>query len=307
MWRSYSERERDCYAEDLQRQADRVCRQMERTSYSTAWLSQGKSKRGGRRHKRRSWLVPIHQPSIFPLTHGTQMKTDFKGEDEKHSLLKAKCFTRGPCANTVVLSEKWTTVKLANRCASHTMHESYAVEYMEKAYTSLWPLCVPCASRKTQINTLPLKKIRIFRNIRGLLKDLTCKQYISLLVVKPNEPLLRTGSSLTMFITDLKKQLKSTRCWGRTGPGEAPPGRMRSGTRSSFWKLKATKGGGQQRFRYTCWALRNWTPNRGVGKRSTHCRLSKGAERLNLGVQCFNGSQSWMAQSVHDDVHRMGR
>lgn len=88
---------------------------------------------GGRRHKRRSWLVPIHQPSIFPLTHGTQMKTDFKGEDEKHSLLNAKCFTRGPCANTVVLSEKWTTVKLANRCASHTTHESYAVEYMEKA------------------------------------------------------------------------------------------------------------------------------------------------------------------------------
>lgn len=28
-----------------------------------------------------------HQPSVFPLTHGTQMKTDFKGEDEKHSLL----------------------------------------------------------------------------------------------------------------------------------------------------------------------------------------------------------------------------
>lgn len=88
-----------------------------------------REERGGR-HKRRSWLVPIHQPSIFPLTHGTQMKTDFKGEDEKHSLLKAKCFT---CANTVVLSEKWTTVKLANRCASHTKHESYAVEYMEKA------------------------------------------------------------------------------------------------------------------------------------------------------------------------------
>lgn len=27
------------------------------------------------------------------------------------------------------------------------------------------------------------------------------------------------------------------------GPGEAPPGRMRSGTRSRFWKLKATRGG----------------------------------------------------------------
>lgn len=109
--------------------------------------------------------------------------------------------------------------------------------------------CNMCTVQVAQINALPLKKTKtkkthlISRNIWGLLKDLTCKQYISWLVVKPNEPLLRTGSSLTMFITDLKKQLKSTRCWGRTGPGEAPPGRMRSGTRSSFWKLKATKGG----------------------------------------------------------------
>lgn len=81
-------------------------------------------KKKKKRHKRPSWLVPLHQPSVFPLTHGTQMKTDFKGEDEKHSLLLAKCFTMGPCANTVVLSEKWTTVELTNtsslRCASHT-------------------------------------------------------------------------------------------------------------------------------------------------------------------------------------------
>lgn len=43
-------------------------------------------------------------------------------------------------------------------------------------------------------------------------KDLTHKQYISSLPVKASEPLLRTGSSLTMFITDIQKQLKSTRC-----------------------------------------------------------------------------------------------
>lgn len=105
----------------------KICRDKQ-TEFADKWREQVTAQRdyhkgrarGGRRHKRRSWLVPIHQPSIFPLTHGTQMKTDFKGEDEKHSLLKAKCFTRGPCANTVVLSEKWTTVKLANRCASHT-------------------------------------------------------------------------------------------------------------------------------------------------------------------------------------------
>lgn len=78
-----------------------------------------------KRHKRPSWLVPLHQPSVFPLTHGTQMKTDFKGEDEKHSLLKAKCFTMGPCTNTVVLSEKWTTVEqqVLLRCSSHTAWE----------------------------------------------------------------------------------------------------------------------------------------------------------------------------------------
>lgn len=60
-------------------------------------------------------LVPLHQPFVFPLTHGKLMKTDFKGEDEKHSLLKAKCFTVGRCANTAALSEKWTTVELTNK------------------------------------------------------------------------------------------------------------------------------------------------------------------------------------------------
>lgn len=54
------------------------------------------------------------------------------------------------------------------------------------------------------------------------LKDLTHKQYISSLPVKASKPLLRTGNSLTMFITDIQKQLKSTRCWGRTGLSKAP-------------------------------------------------------------------------------------
>lgn len=122
------ERERETVMFKICRDRQRFCRQTERTSQSTAWLSQGKRRGGGgkkkKRHKRPSWLVPLHQPYVFPLTHGTQMKTDFKGEDEKHSLLLAKCFTMGPCANTVVLSEKWTTVELTNtsslRCASHT-------------------------------------------------------------------------------------------------------------------------------------------------------------------------------------------
>lgn len=73
----------------------------------------GKKRKTG--HKRPSWLVPLHRASIFPLTHGTLMKTDFKGEDEKHSLLKAKCFTKGPCTNTALLSEKRPTVELTNR------------------------------------------------------------------------------------------------------------------------------------------------------------------------------------------------
>lgn len=34
--------------------------------------------------------------------------------------------------------------------------------------------------------------------------------------------LLKTESSLTMSITDIQKQLNSTRCWGRTGPSEDP-------------------------------------------------------------------------------------
>ena len=48
------------------------------------------------------------------------------------------------------------------------------------------------------------------------------------------------------------------------GARRSPPGRMRSGTRSGFWKLKAPKG--QQRFWYTCWVLRNWTPAGAVGR-----------------------------------------
>lgn len=73
-----------------------------------------------RRHKRARRLVP----PVFPLSHGAQMKTDFKGEDEKkrRSLLKAECFTMGPWANTVVLSEKllWSLQTASSfRCAPH--------------------------------------------------------------------------------------------------------------------------------------------------------------------------------------------
>lgn len=108
-------RQQDCVMFKICRDRQRFCRQTERTSYSIAWLSQGKRREGKKRHKRPSWLVLLHQPSIFPLTHGTRMKTDFKRVDEKHSLLKTKWFTMAACTNIVVLLEKWTTVKLANR------------------------------------------------------------------------------------------------------------------------------------------------------------------------------------------------
>lgn len=91
-------------------------------------------------------------------------------------------------------------------------------------------------------------------------------------------PLIRTGKSLTMFITDIQEQLKSTRCWRQAGQARRrPPGRMRSGTRSGFWALKATKG--QQWFWYTCWASGNWTPSVGGGKKTTHSQLSKEARK----------------------------
>lgn len=92
-------------------------------------------------NKRPSWLVPLHQPSVFPLTQGTQMKTDYKGEDEKHSLLQAKCFTMGPCANTVVLSEKWTTVELTNRllfkmCFTHGSRATHYTVDLKTAFVA---------------------------------------------------------------------------------------------------------------------------------------------------------------------------
>ena len=107
---------------------------------------------------------------------------------------------------------------------------------------------------------------------------LTHKQYISSQSVKGKAPLIRTGKSLTMFITDIQEQLKSTRCWRQAGQARRrPPGRMRSGTRSGFWALKATKG--QQWFWYTCWASGNWTPSVGGGKKTTHSQLSKEARK----------------------------
>lgn len=58
-------------------------------------------------------------PPSFHWLMAHKWKQTLKGEDEKHSLLKAM----GPWKNTAVLSEKWTTVEFTNRsslkCASH--------------------------------------------------------------------------------------------------------------------------------------------------------------------------------------------
>lgn len=91
------ERKRDCYVQDLQRQAEVLQTNGENKLQHSVIITREERGGGGGgvRHKRPSWLVPIHQPSIFPLTHGTQMKTDFKREDEKHSLLKGQVLYQG--------------------------------------------------------------------------------------------------------------------------------------------------------------------------------------------------------------------
>lgn len=222
----------------------------------------GKKKK---RHKRPSWLVPLHQPSVFPLTHGTQMKTDFKGEDEKHSLFKAKCFTMGPCANTVVLSEKWTTVELTNksplRCASHTAREQSRTRLSKEALHFKNCLCglVICicickfhiTNHDTPKNPTLLKHMRAFKRLDT--------QTIHFIVASKSQ---RTPpKDRELFDNVYNRHPKAAevhQMLRQDGARRSPPGRMRSGTRSGFWKLKATKG--QQRFWYTCWALRNWTP-----------------------------------------------
>lgn len=229
-----------------------------------------------RRHKRLSLLVPLHQPSVFPLTHCTQKKTDFKGEDEKHSLLKAKCLTMGPCANTVVLSEKWPTDELTNRsslgCASHSAWEPNN-DYVRRLYTykqTLWPghmhLRVYVSHKiswqpSLQLHIKRIQKIHLCWNTWELLGDLTHKQYISSLPVKACKPLLRTGSSLTMFITDIQKQLRSTRCWGRTGPGKAPKaewGQVQDQVSGSSKLQKGNKDSDIPFGSYETWHRRRW-------------------------------------------------
>lgn len=83
------------------------------------------------------------------------------------------------------------------------------------------------------------------------------------------------------------------------GPGEAPPGRMRSGTRSGFCKLKSYKRA--TKILIYLLGLTKLDTSGGSGKRTTHRRLSKGLESLNPTLQWFNGPWSWMTQSVPDD------
>lgn len=68
-----------------------------------------------------------------------------------------------------------------------------------------------------------IQKIRLCWNIWELLKDLTHKQYISSLPVKASEPLLRTGSSLTMFITDIQKAAEVRQMLRQDGAWWRPP------------------------------------------------------------------------------------
>lgn len=64
------------------------------------------------------------------------------------------------------------------------------------------------------------------------------------------------------------------------GARRRPEGEMRSGTRSGFWTLKATKS--QQRFWYTCRLLRYWTPTGALGREPLTRNGQRGPERLNV-------------------------
>lgn len=59
------------------------------------------------------------------------------------------------------------------------------------------------------------------------------------------------------------------------GAQRSPEGKMRSGTRSGFWTLKATRK--KQRFWYTCWLLRYWTPTGAVGREPLTSDCQRGA------------------------------
>lgn len=66
-----------------------------------------------------------------------------------------------------------------------------------------------------------------------------------------------------MFITDIPRAAEANQMLGQDGARPRPPGRMRSGTRSGFWDLKATKKWATMTVIYLCG---NGTPAWAVGR-----------------------------------------
>lgn len=100
-----------------------------------------------------------------------------------------------------------------------------------------------------------------------------------------------------MFITDIQKQLKSTRCWGRTGPGEAPKaewGQVQDQVSGSSKLQKSNKDSDIPVGPYeTGHQRRRWEESRSS-------QTVKGARKSKP-----KGRQSWMAQSIPDDMYWM--
>lgn len=100
-----------------------------------------------------------------------------------------------------------------------------------------------------------------------------------------------------MFITDIQKQLKSTRCWGRTGPGEAPKaewGQVQDQVSGSSKLQKGNKDSDIPVGPYeTGHQRRRWEESRSS-------QTVKGARKSKP-----KGRQSWMAQSIPDDMYWM--
>lgn len=159
------------------------------------------------------------------------------------------------------------------RC-SHTLLERRALDYLKGLYTkklSLWhcQIC-KCKFQITNNDNPPptphkrISKIQLCWNIRELLKRFDTQTLLFMVSSKSQRTPPKDRELFDNVYNRHPKAAEVHQMLRQDGARRSPPGRMRSGTRSGFWKLKAPKG--QQRFWYTCWVLRNWTPAGAVGR-----------------------------------------
>lgn len=112
----------------------------------------------------------------------------------------------------------------------------------------MWPLCVPCASRKTQINTLPLKKNSNFSKHTRALKRPDMQTIHFIVGSKTQRTTPKDWELFDNVYNRPQKAAEVHQMLRQDGARRSPPRQNEVRYEIKFLEAQSYKGGGQQRF-----------------------------------------------------------